>query len=215
MLGCLVLWHPNIVGVVFSFCQGKNRRKLGKRSRKNVHNVAFFDNLNIMKNDHEMSYIQADLKQRLKNLDKKITELENEKRYYENLLSKSILEKNLIGKKLRENSKNRIIFQNMIIECINSSKNKTKKSIDIYNSITKENKSINKSTFRSYIRDLKEKGLIKNTGIQGVWTLPDEKEIDFLTKISGKNEEFNRHTFDDKWQENVTFYLKRITNIKK
>jgi hypothetical protein len=116
---------------------------------------------NIMPLDAETSIYDQILKQ-IKIADLKIKEIKEEKLALERLLLKLRRGDSLIKDVSRRDSINRIILEDIVLDIIKNS-NKPVKSKTLYDELIKKFPELNKSTFRSHIRRMSLKFLIKKS----------------------------------------------------
>lgn len=122
------------------------------------------------------NYIELVITKQIEEVDLQLRELEAEKRALQRLLLKT-RQNNIQNRQVtRKNSINRILVENTILETIRRSESAVNNN-QLYNATLIVLNNLNKSTFRTYIKRMKDAGLIVSKGRS--WTIaPSVDEVE-------------------------------------
>lgn len=122
-----------------------------------------------------MPDIETSITQQIAALDKQIRELHEERHALERLLLKVRREKVLQRDVSRTNSVTRIMVEEQILKTLGLA-HKPLSAAQIYRDVATLIHELKQSTFRSHLKRMKDKGLIKQKlGHGGRWYLPDSE----------------------------------------
>jgi len=108
-------------------------------------------------------HVENAIARQIADVDKRIRSLTEEKHALERLLLKTRHD-NVLGREVtRKNSVSRILVENQILRDLRNSK-KPLSNRDLYISVVSVLMSVNESTFRSYLKRMKDANLIQNRG---------------------------------------------------
>lgn len=121
-----------------------------------------------------MRDVEETIIRQIADIDKEISDLQDERRVLERLLLKARREDVARMEVARKNSITRILVENKIIEALNDS-SKPMSGRDLYSYVRTVVYDLNDSTFRSHLKRMKDRGVIQQLpGHGGRWFLPNE-----------------------------------------
>lgn len=120
------------------------------------------------------TYFVQRLQDEIRVIDQKIMALEQERDVLKRQLAKANAEDISVGTPVRKNSFSRVIAWDLIIKTLQARQGPVSSGY-LFEVVRSMDKSLNHSTFRTYLNRMKEKGLIKKSSVRGSWQLASSK----------------------------------------
>lgn len=109
-------------------------------------------------------------------LEEKIAALEQERDLLKKQLAKVKVEQISGGPSVRKNSISRVIAWDSILRTLQASQGPVSSSY-LFEVLKSANRSLNHSTFRTYLNRMQQQGLIRKSSIRGSWQLVEKSEV--------------------------------------
>lgn len=127
-------------------------------------------------NENSSKVLEARLAVELALINRKIQDLESEKRGLERLLVRVRREEVSNQEVGRKNSAKRILVEKAVLDRLTEANGKSVTSHDLWRAANDVELNLKQTTFRSYLHRMKAKSLVEASQLAGRWRLPSPEE---------------------------------------